>query len=165
MSVRKARTGEDQVNIRYEDGDFEARVPLHLVRQSQAEVDILIKRRREALILDAQRLKREAYYATLKQQRYDMANQDREEGERRGGCRVSISVRYTQKTPIFGWDFIHEKNHQGGETISFFNAALNMKSSRPKYYAPQVLSFSTSQASAQFSAFFMLWNHRTVRRC
>ena len=165
MSVRKAKTGEDEVNIRYEDGDFEARVPLHLVRQSQSEVDRLMKRRREALVLDAQRLKREACYATLKQQRYDTANQDREEGERRGGCRVSISVRYTQKTPLFGWDFIHEKNHQGGETIPFFNAALNMKSSRPKYYAPQVLSFLHVSCFCPIQFFFMLWNHRTVRRC
>lgn len=119
MSVSRSRGGVELFNVRYDDGEFERKVPLMLIRVPQAEVDRLIRLRATHLNRMQQREQRLVYYNHLRSLSSDHNRL------------MKVRVVYSQRALRYGWQYRKEKGK-----VVYYNAQERIKSWKPKEYTP-----------------------------
>ena len=117
MSVSRSRSGVELFNIRYDDGEFERKVPLMLIRVPQAEVNRLMELRAMHLCRMQRRELRLLHYDNLK-----ILSPVRH---------LKVKIVYSQRALKYGWQYRKEKGK-----IVYYNAQERIKSWKPKEYAP-----------------------------
>jgi hypothetical protein len=123
-SIHTSTTGED-ANVRYDDGEFEPRVPLMFVRPPLDEVDVCLREKKAFLGREAQRVRRAEHYAALRQARIDSRLNQGEPTPV-----VNVHIKFTQKPLRFGWSPRREK----GQLI-YVNLAMGVKSTKAREYS------------------------------